>query len=199
MTSRGLLVIACAITQLLPSSVLAQRRAGAVRVVVQTELGDIELAIDSVRAPATAANFLRYVDAGRYAGGAFHRTVTLDNQPTNPVKIEVIQWSTASGPAGDVSAPIELERTSQTGLKHLDGTVSMARAGPNTATSGVFICLGDQPDLDFGGKRNADGQGFGAFGTVVSGMDVVRRIHSAPANGQTLEPPIRIINIIRVR
>ena len=177
----------------------AQSAPGIVRVTMQTELGNIELAIDSARAPVTATNFLRYVDGGRYEGGRFHRTVTMDNQPTNAVKIEVIQWSAA--PRGDRPAlpPIELERTSVTGLKHLDGTISMARSGPNTATSDVFICIGDQPSLDFGGARNADGQGFAAFGKVVAGMDVVRRIQASPANGQTLTPPIRILNIVRLR
>jgi peptidyl-prolyl cis-trans isomerase A (cyclophilin A) len=179
------------------SSASAQARAGTVRVVIQTELGNIALAIDSAHAPVSAANFLRYVDAGRYTGGRFHRTVTLGNQPTNPVKIEVIQWSAAAANTGKSFPPIPLERTNQTGLKHLDGTVSMARAGPNTATSDVFICIGDQPELDFGGKRNPDGQGFAAFGTVVGGMDIVRRIHSASAKGQTLDPPIRIVTITR--
>jgi peptidyl-prolyl cis-trans isomerase A (cyclophilin A) len=175
----------------------AQDTNGTVRVVVQTELGNITLAIDSVHAPVTSANFLRYVDAGRYAGGRFHRTVTATNQAANPVKIEVIQWSAASGLLVTDFAPIPLERTSVTGLKHLDGTVSMARAGPNSATSDVFICVGAQPSLDFGGMRQGDGQGFAAFGKVVAGMDIVRRIHNAPANGQTLTPPIRIINIVR--
>jgi peptidyl-prolyl cis-trans isomerase A (cyclophilin A) len=170
-----------------------------VRVTIQTELGNIELEVDSARAPRTAANFLRYVDAGRYEGGRFHRTVTMANQPTNNVKIEVIQWSAA--PRGDREAfpPIELERTSVTGLKHVDGTISMARGGPNTATSDVFICIGDQPSLDFGGARNPDGQGFAAFGRVISGMDIVRRIQASSANGQTLTPPIGILNIVRRR
>jgi peptidyl-prolyl cis-trans isomerase A (cyclophilin A) len=121
------------------------------------------------------------------------------NQPTNDVKIEVIQWSAA--PRGDREAfpPIELERTTVTGLKHVDGTISMARGGPNSATSDVFICIGDQPSLDFGGARNADGQGFAAFGKVVGGMDIVRRIQASPANGQALSPPIRIVNIVRRR
>ena len=172
---------------------------GTVRVTVQTELGNIELAIDSARAPVTAANFLRYVDGGRYEGGRFHRTVTPDNQPNNEVKIEVIQWSPA--PRGDRERipPIELERTNKTGLRHLDGTISMARGGPDTATGDVFICIGDQPELDFGGKRNADGQGFAAFGRVTGGMDIVRRIQKSPANGQSLAPPVRIINIVRVK
>jgi peptidyl-prolyl cis-trans isomerase A (cyclophilin A) len=178
---------------------LNAQQTGIVRVTIQTELGNIELAVDSAHAPVTSANFLRYVDAGRYEGGRFHRTVTMANQPTNNVKIEVVQWSAA--PRGDREAfpPIELERTSVTGLKHVDGTISMARGGPNTATSDVFICIGDQPSLDFGGARNADGQGFAAFGKVVSGMEIVRRMQASPANGQTLTPPIRILNIVRRR
>jgi peptidyl-prolyl cis-trans isomerase A (cyclophilin A) len=95
--------------------------------------------------------------------------------------------------------PIPLERTSLTKLKHLDGAISMARDGPNTATSDFFICIGDQPSLDYGGKRNPDGQGFAAFGRVVLGMEVVRRIHRSPATGQKLEPPIRIQDIVRKR
>jgi peptidyl-prolyl cis-trans isomerase A (cyclophilin A) len=198
MSSHHLLAIA--VTGLMLSMPLgAQRVPGEVRVTIQTELGNIELAVDSAHAPATSANFLRYVDAGRYEGGVFHRTVTPSNQPTNAVKIEVIQWSAAPRAGRDAFAPIELERTSVTGLKHVDGTISMARAGPNTATSDVFICIGDQPSLDFGGARNPDGQGFAAFGRVLAGMDVVRRIQASPANGQTLTPPIRILNIVRKR
>jgi peptidyl-prolyl cis-trans isomerase A (cyclophilin A) len=95
--------------------------------------------------------------------------------------------------------PIKLERTSVTKLRHEDGAISMARDGPDTATSDFFICVGDQPALDFGGKRNPDGQGFAVFGRVLLGMDVVRRIHAAPAKGQTLEPAVRILNIVRKR
>src|SRR3954453_17751304 len=173
----------------------AQTVPGLVRMTMQTELGNIELVVDSAHAPRTAANFLRYVDAWRYEGGRFHRTVTMSNQPTNDVKIEVVQWSAAPRGGRKAFPPIQLERTSVTGLKHLDGTISMARGGPNTATSDVFICIGDQPSLDFGGARNPDGQGFAAFGRVTSGMEVVRRIQASPANGQTLTPPVRILNI----
>lgn len=195
--ARSSLFNAVAVALVCGATAIPAQQAGIVRVTMQTELGNIELEVDSARAPRTAANFLRYVDAGRYEGGRFHRTVTMANQPTNNVKIEVVQWSAA--PRGDREAfpAIELERTTVTGLKHLDGTISMARAGPNTATSDVFICIGDQPSLDFGGARNPDGQGFAAFGKVISGMDVVRRIQASPANGQTLTPPIRILNIVR--
>ena len=96
-------------------------------------------------------------------------------------------------------APILIERTRDTGLRHLDGTLSMARLGPDTATQSFFICVGDQPELDFGGKRNPDGQGFAAFGQVVEGMDVVRAIHVSAAEGQKIDPPVLIQRAVRVR
>lgn len=164
-------------------------------VTIHTSAGDIVVEVDSVRAPVSAANFLRYVDAGRYSNGRFHRTVTMDNQAGNPVKIEVIQGGR------DTSTtefdPVPLERTSGTGLHHLDGTVSMARGGPDTATSDFFICIGNQPGSRLRGKRNPDGQGFAAFGRVTAGMDVVRRIHESPAQGQSLTPAIAILSIVR--
>jgi peptidyl-prolyl cis-trans isomerase A (cyclophilin A) len=166
------------------------------RVVIQTDLGDIEVEIDSIHAPITAANFLRYVDLGFYRFGRFHRTVRADNQPDSKVKIAVIQAGLDSLRVKDFP-PIKLERTSVTKLAHEDGTISMARDGPDTATSEFFICVGNQPALNFGGKRNPDGQGFAAFGRAVLGMDVVRRINAAPARGQALEPAVRIVNIVR--
>lgn len=163
------------------------------RVLIATDLGDIEVHLDPHAAPNTVANFLRYVEAKRYDGGRFHRTVTPDNQPQNNVKIEVIQ----AGPKSEEDAfpPIKLERTKDTKLRHLDGTISMARDGPDTATADFFICIGDQPELDFGGKRNPDGQGFAAFGQVVKGMDVVKKIQQSKAEGQSLKPAVRIRSI----
>jgi peptidyl-prolyl cis-trans isomerase A (cyclophilin A) len=167
------------------------------RVVIETSLGSITAEIDSVRAPISAANFLKYVDAKAYDGGRFHRTVKPDNQPTNDVKIEVIQGGANRNPDRLRQPAIELERTSVTGLKHLDGSLSMARAGPNSATSDFFICIGAQPELDFAGKRNTDGQGFAAFGRVLSGMDIVRKIQQSPAEAQALKPEIAILSIRR--
>jgi len=169
------------------------------RVLVQTDLGEILLEVDTGRAPNTAANFLRYVDAGHFDGGTFHRTVKLDNQPDSPVKIEVIQAGVNPGRAKDGFPPIRLERTSATGLRHTDGVISMARGQPDSATSGWFVCINDQPSLDFGGARNPDGQGFAAFGRVVRGMDVVRKIQQAPnLEAQRLTPPIRIVKASRM-
>ena len=166
------------------------------RVVVRTDLGDIDVEVDSIHAPITSANFLRYVDLGFYRFGRFHRSVRADNQPDNKVKIAVVQAGLDSLRVKDFP-PIKLERTKVTGIRHKDGTISMARDGPDTATSDFFICIGDQPALDYGGKRNPDGQGFAAFGRVILGMDVVRKIQAAPARGQVLEPPVRILNIVR--
>ncbi|MFC1782873.1 peptidylprolyl isomerase [Planctomycetota bacterium] len=161
-------------------------------------MGDIQIAVDVELASGTAENFLRYVDEEFYDGGQFHRTVRLDNQPNQEVKIEVIQGS-ANRQKGRGYASVPLERTSVTGLRHIDGAISMARSGPDTATSSFFFCIGDQPELDFGGKRNADGQGFRAFSRVIGGMDVVRRIQASSADRQNLDPPIRIIKVKRLK
>jgi peptidyl-prolyl cis-trans isomerase A (cyclophilin A) len=166
-------------------------------VVIETSMGTITAEIDSVRAPISAANFLKYVDAGGYNGGRFHRTVRADNQPRDSVKIDVIQGGARQDSTRVRFPAIELERTNVTGIKHLDGTLSMARAGPNTATSDFFICIGPQPALDFAGHRNLDGQGFAAFGRVLSGMDVVRAIQQSAANAQALTPPVSITRMTR--
>ena len=168
------------------------------RVLLETSLGPIELELDVERAPITAANFLRHVEAGRYHGGRFHRTVTPENQPKNPVKIAVIQGGVPPEREAEDFAPIPLERTRDTGLAHRDGTVSMARDTPDSATGDFFVCVGDQPSLDFGGARNPDGQGFAAFGRVVNGMEIVRRIWRSPAEGQALTPPVAILRARRL-
>ena len=170
-----------------------------VRVRIRTGVGNIDVELYPDKAPGTVANFLKYVDGGFYEGGRFHRTVTLDNQPNNDVLIEVIQAGINADRRGEGFDPIPLERTSVTGLRHEDGAISMARGGPDSARSDIFICIEDQPSLDFGGDRNADGQGFAAFGKVVDGMDVVRAIQAAPAEAQSLAPPIGIISIERLQ
>ena len=168
-------------------------------VVIETTMGTITAEIDSVRAPITAANFLRYVDAGAYDRGRFHRAVRMDNQPRDSVRIEVIQGGAREDSTRARFPAIALERTSVTGLEHTDGALSMARGGPDTATSDFFITIGPQPALDFGGNRNLDGQGFAAFGRVLSGMDVVKAIQHSPVNAQSLTPPVAITRVARRR
>jgi peptidyl-prolyl cis-trans isomerase A (cyclophilin A) len=165
------------------------------RVTIVTEYGEITAELYPDRAPVTVANFLRYVEAGHFTNGNFFRTVRPDNQPNDSIRIAVIQASVDPARNRDRFPAIPLERTSVTGVTHEDGTLSMARSGPDTATSSFSICVGPQPSLDFAGKRNPDGQGFAAFGRVVDGMDVVRRIWQQPAQGQNLTPRVRILRI----
>ncbi len=176
------------------------------RVVLETAMGDITVEVYADRAPASAGSFLAFVDAGLYEGATFYRTVRRDNDRGAPV-IEVIQ----GGLAGDEEPlpPVPHESTQDTGLRHTDGALSLARAAPGSASGAAFfICVGDQPALDFGGARNADGLGFAAIGRVVDGMDVVRAIHAQPADaptdfayfeGQLLTEPVRIIGARRLK
>jgi peptidyl-prolyl cis-trans isomerase A (cyclophilin A) len=170
----------------------------AVLVVFETEKGIIEIEVDTAHAPVTAANFLKYVDGRFYDGGMVNRAVRPDNTIRHDVPIQVIQFQIDPARTAEQFPPIPLERTSVTGLRHVNGVVSMARTAPDTATGSFSIVIGDQPEMDFGGKRNPDGQGFAVFGRVVSGMEVVKAIHASPtgASGpyrtETLDPPIRI-------
>jgi len=163
---------------------------------IKTTLGDITVALYPKKAPNTVANFLKYVDAHLYDNTSFFRSVTLDNQPNNLVKIEVIQGGDVD--STKVFSPIPLERTSKTRLKHLKGTISMARDTPDSATCSFFICINDQPSLDYNGKRNKDGQGFAAFGKVTKGMDVVKNIQQlALPEDQYFKPKVPILSISR--
>lgn len=168
------------------------------KVQIDTTEGEIVVELDYKKAPISVKNFLYYVHEGHYSNGQFHRTVTADNQPNNKVKIAVIQASADQALKDKFPAAIKLERTSDTGIKHLDGTISMARSAPDSGQDHFFICIGDQPELDFGGKRNPDGQGFAAFGKVVKGMDVVMKIHALPSEGQNLKPKIKIQRMVRL-
>jgi len=164
--------------------------------IIKTSLGDITVELYPKKAPITVANFLKYVDAHLYDNTTFFRSVTLNNQQKDSVKIEVIQGGEVD--STKVFAAIQLERTSITGLLHKNGVISMARDKPDSATCSFFICINDQPSLDFGGKRNKDGQGFAAFGKVTKGMDVVQKIQQlAPVNEQYFKPPVLILSIIR--
>ena len=174
-----------------------------VRVRMATDLGPIVIELYPDKAPVTVANFLAYADQRLLDGGSFYRTVSPRND-NNPATISVIQGGLNRD---DSPLPaIAHETTQATGLLHTDGVISMARDAPGTAGSEFFICLGDNPALDFGGARNKDGQGFAAFGKVVEGMDVVRAIHDAPTvskaddpylKGQLIEKPVKIQKLSR--
>lgn len=168
-------------------------------VTLETAAGEIEVEVYAEKAPLSVADFLQYVDRGLYDGAGFYRVVRADNDRGAP-KIEVIQGGLLD--ESKALPPIAHETTRATGITHIDGTVSLARAAPGTGGGAAFfICVGDQPALDFGGARNPDGQGFAAFGRVVRGMDVVRKIQamaaSAPSpdaymKGQLLSAPVII-------
>ena len=130
-----------------------------------------------------------------------NRAIRPDNTVRHDVEIQVIQFQIDEARSRQEYQPIPLERTSVTGLKHVDGTISMARGGPDTATGSFSIVIGDQPEMDFGGRRNPDGQGFAAFGRVVRGVDVVKAIHASPTGKagpygtESLSPPIKILRV----
>lgn len=156
------------------------------KVSLETSFGEIIVEVDTLYAPITAGNFLKHVRKGTYTNSVFYRVVRMDNQPNSEVKIEVIQGGVFTDARLERIEPIVHETTQKTGIKHLNGTISMARVGPGTASTEFFICVNNQPELDFGGKRNPDGQGFAAFGQVVKGMDVVQKIKAQKDNNQTL-------------
>ncbi len=183
---------------------LSADEAATVRVEMTTNLGVIEMEVYTDAAPITASNFLRLVDGGHMDGGSFYRAVSPENDNGSPI-ISVIQGGL--GDAESPFSPIAHETTADTGLLHVDGAVSMARADVGTASTELFICIGDQPALDFGATRNPDGQGFAVFGRVINGMDVVKAIHTQPADsptesaymaGQILEEPVKIISVDRL-
>ncbi len=166
-------------------------------VLIQTDIGDITVEIYAKKSPITARNFLRYVDEKRFADASFYRAVRADNQPDDDVRIEVVQGGIGFVESDLRLPPIAHETTEETGVEHRDGVISMARAAPGTASSEFFICIGDQPELDYGGKRNPDGQGFAAFGQVKEGMDVLRKIHGMPDDDQMILNPVRISKVYR--
>ena len=159
--------------------------------VIETELGEIVFEVFPDKAPITVANFTRYVDRADFAGATFFRVVRMDNQPNDSIRIEVIQGNFVD--SANAFDPIPHETNDKTGILHKHGTVSMARLAPGTAGVSFFICINDQPELDFGGMRNPDGQGFAAFGQVVEGMDVVREIQQGAIDQQRLVKPIEIV------
>lgn len=176
----------------------------AVGVVINTAMGSITLELEARRAPVTTANFLKYVDQRRFDGTVFYRAMRLDwgDQPNG-----LIQGGTQNDPRR-VLKPIAHEPTSQTGLLHKAGTISMARFAPGTATGDFSIMVSDQPGLDANPASDISEfqAGFAAFGHVVAGMDVVRRIFDSPTSptegvgvmkGQMLDPKIRILSVRR--
>ena len=176
------------------TSPAASRAAPAVDVSIQTSLGTIVVRLDAAHAPGTTANFLHYVGAGTYNGTTFYRTVSKANEPAS--RIEVIQGGLNPQAPNPMIRPIPLEPTSKTGLHNTDGAISMARTSdPNSGSTEFFLCVGDNRFLDAGGPTGA---GYAAFGKVIRGADIVRKIQRSHANGEMLAPPIRIVKMTRL-
>jgi len=170
------------------------------RVVLETELGAITIEVMIDAAPISGGDFLTYVEQGLYPGEGFYRVVRSADNDNGTPKIDVIQGGVLE--ESKRLEPVAHETTDATGIRHTDGTISLARGDVGTGSAAYFfITVGDQPSLDFGGTRNADGQGFAAFGRVVAGMDVVRKIHELDPElfesgegymaGQLLKEPLR--------
>jgi peptidyl-prolyl cis-trans isomerase A (cyclophilin A) len=166
-----------------------------ISVLISTSEGDIFLNLDKRNAPLTTNNFIHLCEEEVYSAAIFYRTVNDENQAHNKIKIDVIQGGLFHDSLVNEFAPIPHETTFKSGILHMNGTISMARNEPGSASTEFFICIGDQPELDFGGLRNPDGQGFSAFGSVTKGMDVVHRIHQARDTGQYLVEPVIIKGI----
>lgn len=195
MIRRSLLALCLAAALSVPA--FAREAPAAVRVVLETSAGTILVETDP-RAPITAANFLRYVDEGRFDGTDFYRGMELG------AGTGVVQGGTANAP-DRILPPIAHEPTSQTGLRHVDGALSMARFDPGTADGDFFIIVGALPGFD-AGRAAPDDPGFAVFGRVIEGMEVVRAILAAPKSptegegfmrGQMLDPRVRIVSARR--
>ena len=178
---------------------------GAVRVALRTSAGTITLDLYRDKAPITVANFLKYVDMKFYDGAVFYRA-------SRPAKDADGSWGSIQGGLQNKQRaplpPIAHESTLKTGLSHLNGTISMTRNAPGTATSDFFIVLGDQTGYDATPTGTGDHAGFAAFGRVVDGIDVVKKINLGKRSptagvgfmkGEMLSPAIPILSARRVR
>jgi peptidyl-prolyl cis-trans isomerase A (cyclophilin A) len=172
---------------------------GDVRVALETEKGRILIAVHLAKAPVTAGNFLKYVDQKRLDGTVFYRGV-------GSADYGFVQGGAQNDPKR-ILPPIKHEPTTQTGLSHDDGALSMARYAPGTATGDFFVVLGKMPAMDAHPDAAGDNQGFAVFAHVVEGMDVVKAILAAPKSptkgegvmkGQMLETPVKILTARRV-
>ena len=175
---------------------------GDVLVSLDTSLGAVVIALKARQAPLTTANFLQYVDKKLYDGASFWRSA----KSKSPVDYGLIEGGLQSDP-NKVLPPVAHEPTTQTGLRHVDGTVSLARRAPGTGDSDFFVCVGEAPYLDANPAAEGDNLGFAAFGQVIKGMEVVHKILNLPTpgkatnpvmEGQMLDPVVPIITARRL-
>lgn len=165
-------------------------------VIIETPLGDIEVALYAQKAPKTVAAFLAAVDKDLYKNGSFYRVLKNENVPPE-YNTGLVQGGVFNVPNMQPQPLIEHESPRQTGISHEAGTISMARTAPGTASTEFFICIGDQKQFDSSARGNNDGLGYAAFGRVIKGMSVVRRIQNKKSTGDRFDEDIRINNIRR--
>jgi len=168
-------------------------------IIIKTNFGNVEAELYPEKAPKTVAAFLSYVDSGFFKNCSFYRVLFVESMASD-YNTGVIQggiWQSNNKKAAALPG-VAHEPPKQTGLSHTTGTLSLARSTPGTANSEFFICIGDQTGYDSSKKFNPDGLGFAAFGRVVSGMEIVRKIHTQPANGQAFIKPVTIVSIERL-
>jgi peptidyl-prolyl cis-trans isomerase A (cyclophilin A) len=168
-------------------------------ILIETQLGDIEVELFADKAPKTVAAFLSYVDSGFYTKTSFYRVLKTEEWPTttNTGIIQGGMWQT--NPAKKITIPgIAHETTKQTGLTHESGTISLARLAPGTGNTEFFICIGNQNTFDAGSSDTEDGQGYAAFGKVFAGMKIVRQIQAQKSHGDKFDESIEIRKITRL-
>jgi peptidyl-prolyl cis-trans isomerase A (cyclophilin A) len=165
------------------------------RVMIRTDVGSLEVEVDTVQSPDAGGNFLSYVDHGAYKGGRFHRTFRAERLPGGKTEIEGIQGGLNPSQAKN-APPIAMERKKNTGLSLGDKELSFPPGGGDAGTADFFIRVDDRPEL---GRLEPDGRGFTAFGRVVRGREVVHLIHTARAKDHRLTPPIEILDVTRVK
>ena len=196
----GTLTIGCCLLaiSLLAGCGSAAKNSDTVEIEIKTVEGTVVAELYPKQAPESVKAFLAIVDQGLYQRSYFYRILSDENQPSNAPKAELIQGGLWSRTKKRPELPrIPHETTQQTGLTHSAGTLSLAREEPGSATSEFFITLSDLPGFDFGGENNADGQGYAAFGRVISGMDIIRKIYRKPETDQYFDPPVMIVDIQR--
>lgn len=176
-----------------------QTQKGLPHVIIETVYGEIEIELYTHKAPLTANAFLAYIDSGFYNQSNFYRVLNMYNQPSNAPKAFLVQggiWKSNNKLAQSLQG-IPHESTKQTGILHKEGTISMARNEPGSGGPEFFIMVEDETGFDYGGENMADGLGFAAFGSVVRGMPIIRKIHDLKEANQYLQPPVYIHTIRR--
>ncbi len=167
-------------------------------ILIETNYGDIEVELFPDKAPITVAAFLSYIDSGYYTKSSFYRVLKVEDM--SGINYGLIQggiWQTNDQQHPAIPGIVH-ETTKQTGLSHISGTISLARTSPGTANTEFFICVGDQTQFDYGNNGIADEQGFAAFGSVLKGMDIVRKIQEQRSSGESFVEKISIDKIKRL-